>query len=93
MTLNEFLEKLPPDGWYLRSDETHDMEIERTDSPGICPWLYVYYQCRPLDPEFSVDGGGLKIWKAADNSEGHDPALRARLLAKCGLREEGGTSK
>lgn len=80
MSLDEFfalLEKTPR-YWFL----FNGMIRRRTDiCVFCCPWSEVaYVGGRTQVVERKVD-----IWNAADNVPGHDPALRQRLLAACGL--------
>lgn len=77
MTLDEFFEKLPRDGWMLNGE----MEIRCRDDADCCPWLRV-------NRTGAIPGGTSwtpLVWHAADNDKGHDKALRARLLEHCGL--------
>lgn len=79
MTLDEFFAKLPREGWRI----SFAGEIRSIKKPVICPYLAV---------SGSFPEGGTKIYLAADKTPGHEPALRARLLAHCGLEEPGGTT-
>lgn len=77
MTLDEFFEKLPRDGWRLFDGR----EIVRANDNGCCPWLWV---SRNHDDQYQE---ARAVWDAADKKPGHDKKLRARLLAHCGLTE------
>jgi len=89
MTLDEFFEKLPHDGWELTAGGLIRFEVE------ICP------VCRVCNEEFGTNfdsrwitaGKRLGMFRhvadaiqlAADGWPDHDPSLRARLLSHCGL--------
>ena len=88
MTLDEFFEKLPNDGWALLEGRIRNglCECPIECVAGVGPW------------NFSKGAAVLNLgyperWAiivAADNQRGqreYDPALRARLLAHCGLKE------
>ena len=77
MTLDEFiaeLEKTPRD-WHVNKLGA----IRRREYRWICPWIEI--------EEKPDDEIGRKIWRAADKRGDHDPALRSRLLAACGIKE------
>jgi hypothetical protein len=86
MTLDEFFEKLPRDGWAITPIGTIRRGLE-------CPIIAVAdddYTCDQWPS--AADSIGLEfddsheIACASDGDE-CDPALRARLLAHCGLTE------
>lgn len=96
MTLDEFYAALErtPRKWKLHGDhiridfpyELHPRLAEFDMDAPQCPWTYVSITERvaTLDAEI---GSLHAIFAAADNDSGHDPAIRQRLLAACGLEE------
>ena len=89
MTIDELIARLPRDGWRLvQSTIRRRVECE-------CPLAFVAN--RECSPDSLVGGyrgthllgmtwqDAIEVIDAADNATGHDPALRARLLAACGL--------
>lgn len=99
MTISEFLDALKetPREWYLCSGmirATREGESQFRTEPPCCPitslatpsrsandWQFVV-ATKVVDID-SRDAGAIVL--AADNLEGHDPTLRARLLFACGL--------
>lgn len=79
MTINEFLDKLKqtPRNW-----TTYTTGAIRQE--GVCPVLHV---CGRHYAETLGVTAGNRIALAADNSVGHDTALRAQLLDACGLSD------
>lgn len=94
MTLDEFFEKLPKTGWhFMDSAEFGKLRI-RLGAGCQCPLEAVAIVdagsvsiCRLVEGIGLSFEDGKRIVYAADNWIGHDPALRARLLAHCGLEE------
>jgi len=96
MTIDEFFERLPRDGWVgITADN-----VSVRDRNKYCAIWVVYAEdfldddCEwPIDVFAAGEEMGLaeetalQIVRAADNSPGHDPALRARLLEHCQLTE------
>ncbi len=87
MTLDEFFEKLPRDNWFSgyggRPTRGHCCPVTAIDPAQPTPGNWVDVAKRwHLDTHLAGE-----IVKAADSIRGHDPALRARLLAHCGLTE------
>lgn len=80
MTLNQFyaeLRKVTESGvrWHIVNGF-----IEPTHSCS-CPWLQVF-------GSGDMNSADCKsVWYAADKTSGHDPAIRAKLLECCGLKE------
>lgn len=97
MTLDDFilaLEKTPR-RWRLEGGAIR-ISFEPSDLPWLdfdavdsqCPWTYVSTMNHVANVEMTEPIKALhSLFAAADNSEGHDPKLRARLLAACGLEE------
>lgn len=98
MTLDQFFERLPKDGWGICGGGI----LLRRKRDFACPVVAV---CRKVHPEYTTDdeehlGAGarlglresvcLNIACAADNELDDKPSLkrlRRRLLAHCGLTE------
>ena len=81
MTLDELIVKLERTSrdWWLGENG----EIRRGEEMiANCPWIEADIP--------TIEGiATTAIWVAADNAQGHIPALRSRLLAACGLDKEG----
>ncbi len=85
ISMDEFFSLIPREGWKLTTHGNVIFDNER----GECPMLYVRdvlgHRVR-LDMDENPEGWE-QFYRAADNDSNHDPALRARLLAHCGLAE------
>lgn len=92
MTLDQFFEKLPRDGWRLDLDEG-PAYIVREGAELTCPICYIAGRQGWSAVHEAADAIGLnyidrvEIIRAADGRKNCDPALRARLLEHCGLTE------
>lgn len=90
MTLDEFFERLPRDGWAIGPVDC----ISRSQDGVTCP---IYAACGEIgfaDPIRKGMNLGLsaadatRLVHAVDALYDYDPALRARLLAHCQLPKE-----
>lgn len=83
MEVYEFLDRLyaTPRTWRLTQK---GQKIRAgSDQKPRCPWSII-----PGDDVNVIHRGqrvNQSIWDAADNAPGHDPTIRAALLAACGL--------
>lgn len=92
MTLDEFFAEVEasPRTWVL---EDGAIRCPIGSEPGEChcPWSLVKQMVvgiiGSLDMEYREE---VAIWRAADNIEGHDPLIRDRLLAACGITPSAG---
>lgn len=88
MTYDEFFEKLPRDGWQLIGSairrEPNECPISAVAGSSSVRWW-------KFTESLGIDYGmGERIAVTADGRSSlrqYDPALRARLLAHCGLKE------
>ena len=89
MGIDEFFEKLPRDGWRLlshygkqriRREQCCPLEVAAKTGPNSVPEAAAILQAGSIQ---------MAVMDAADEYKGHDPALRARLLAHCNLTEKG----
>lgn len=76
MSLDEFFERLPKDGWVLGA--RGQVRTENNCCPvEVCAGLTKPYHFAEASSILGIgDPDVLGIAKAADNDEGHDPALR-----------------
>jgi hypothetical protein len=85
MTFGEFLKLLPKTKWTLT--DRGEIVCKGED----CPFLFVsgLIGVRRHDlVTLEMLHHRRKLFAAADNDEGHDPAIRRRLLEACGLKEK-----
>lgn len=88
MTISAFIEGLPQTGWHLRNGYIRAVFGDQCPISNGTPYRSWQYKAAAKLIGLSTEDAESVAF-AADKCIGHDPALRARLLEHCGLKEAG----